>query len=171
MRHQPKSYEKLCESLHRELKLSMKALIQRVSRASVEINNEVVGEIGAGLLVFLAIEKNDDETVADQLLKKVLAYRVFSDAEDKMNLSVSETGGALLVVSQFTLAASTQKGLRPSFSAAAAPQQAQGLYDYWLAQAKASHSHVEAGRFGADMQVSLLNDGPVTFMLECNRAQ
>ena len=148
----------------------MKALIQRVSQASVEVNGQTVGNIGSGLLVFLGIEKNDDTNVADQLLRKVLRYRVFADAEDKMNLSVSDVGGALLVVSQFTLAASTQKGLRPSFSSAASPQQAETLYDYWVAQAETLHRQVEAGQFGADMQVSLLNDGPVTFMLESHRA-
>ncbi|MBV1874585.1 MAG: D-tyrosyl-tRNA(Tyr) deacylase [Gammaproteobacteria bacterium] len=148
----------------------MKALIQRVSQASVEVNGQTVGNIGPGLLVFLGIEKNDDTNVADQLLRKVLMYRIFADAEDKMNLSVSDVGGALLVVSQFTLAASTQKGLRPSFSSAASPQQAERLYDYWVAQAETLHRQVEAGRFGADMQVSLLNDGPVTFMLESHRA-
>lgn len=148
----------------------MKALVQRVSRASVEVNKQTVGSIGPGLLVFLGIEKNDDKSVADQLLRKVLKYRVFADAEDKMNLSVSDVGGALLVVSQFTLAASTQKGLRPSFSSAASPQQAETLYDYWVAQAETLHRQVEAGQFGADMQVSLLNDGPVTFMLESHRA-
>jgi D-tyrosyl-tRNA(Tyr) deacylase len=143
----------------------MRALIQRVSSASVQINAEQVGNIEQGLLVFLGIEKNDERTDADRLLNKILAYRVFSDAEDKMNLSVRDVKGGLLIVSQFTLAADTNAGLRPSFSSAKPPQQAQELYSYFLDQAQAQHQPIASGKFGADMQVSLVNDGPVTFLL------
>lgn len=144
----------------------MKVLLQRVRWAKVEVDQQVVGAIDAGLLVFLGIEKNDNEALADKLLKKLLAYRVFSDSEGKMNLSLTDINGGLLVVSQFTLAANTDKGLRPSFSRGAAPDHAKQLYQYWLDSAKQQHAIVESGIFAADMQVSLLNDGPVTFMLE-----
>jgi len=144
----------------------LKVLLQRVRWAKVEVDQQVVGAIDAGLLVFLGIEKNDNEALADKLLKKLLAYRVFSDSEGKMNLSLTDINGGLLVVSQFTLAANTDKGLRPSFSRGAAPDHAKQLYQYWLDSAKQQHAIVESGIFAADMQVSLLNDGPVTFMLE-----
>ena len=148
----------------------MKGLIQRVSYASVVVDGSTVGEIARGLLVLLAVEKHDNEDSADKLLKKILRYRVFPDENDKMNLSVLDVGGGLLLVSQFTLAADTQKGLRPSFSSAAAPIDAERLYDYTVAQAKqltvSETTHIEAGVFAADMKVELLNDGPVTFMLE-----
>ena len=144
----------------------MLALIQRVRKASVEISGEIAGEIGAGLLVFLGVEKDDDEQSADKLLNKVLAYRVFPDAEGKMNLSVSDTKGGLLVVSQFTLAADTTRGLRPSFSSAKPPQEAEALYEYFVRQAREKHAAVGCGQFGADMQVALVNDGPVTFLLK-----
>jgi len=141
-------------------------LIQRVSSASVSIDNTVVGTIDQGLLLLLGIEKTDLETAADKLLQKILNYRVFADSEGKMNLSLRDIGGELLVVSQFTLAADTNKGLRPSFSAAALPEQAEELYDYFLTQAATAHNtQIQSGRFGADMQVMLRNDGPVTFML------
>jgi D-tyrosyl-tRNA(Tyr) deacylase len=141
-------------------------LIQRVSSASVSINNSIVGQIDQGLLLLLGIEKTDHKAAADKLLQKILNYRVFTDPEGKMNLSLQDTGGGLLVVSQFTLAADTNKGLRPSFSAAASPAQAEELYDYFLAQATTIlKTQVQSGRFGADMQVTLRNDGPVTFML------
>jgi D-tyrosyl-tRNA(Tyr) deacylase len=144
----------------------MLGLIQRVSSASVTINNQVNGEIDQGILLLLGIQKEDNQSKADQLLKKVLSYRIFSDADGKMNLSASDIGGGLLVVSQFTLAANTSKGLRPGFSNAAPPDHAKALYDYFLAQAKSSHcAAVESGIFGADMQVNLCNDGPVTFIL------
>jgi len=143
----------------------MRALIQRVSEASVQINAERVGSIDQGLLVFLGIEKNDVQADADKLLDKILAYRVFSDAKDKMNLSVRDIKGGLLVVSQFTLAAVTNTGLRPSFSSAKPPQQAQELYKHFLEQARTQHNPVASGEFGANMQVSLVNDGPVTFLL------
>ena len=144
----------------------MLGLIQRVSSASVSIDNAVVGNINQGLLLLLGIEKNDLETAADKLLQKILNYRVFADPEGKMNLSLQDIGGELLVVSQFTLAADTNNGLRPSFSAAASPQQAEELYDYFLTQAAtALKTPIKSGRFGADMQVMLRNDGPVTFIL------
>ena len=144
----------------------MLGLIQRVSSASVSIDNAVVGNINQGLLLLLGIEKNDLETAADKLLQKILNYRVFADPEGKMNLSLRDIGGELLVVSQFTLAADTNKGLRPSFSAAASPEQAEELYDYFLTQAAAAlKTQIQSGRFGADMQVMLRNDGPVTFIL------
>lgn len=144
----------------------MLGLIQRVSSASVSIDNAVVGNIDQGLLLLLGIEKPDLETAADKLLQKILNYRVFADPVGKMNLSLRDIGGELLVVSQFTLAADTNKGLRPSFSAAASPQQAEELYDYFLTQAAtALKTQIQSGRFGADMQVMLRNDGPVTFIL------
>jgi D-tyrosyl-tRNA(Tyr) deacylase len=144
----------------------MLGLIQRVSSASVSIDSRVNGKIDRGILLFLGIQKGDDQSKADQLLKKVLSYRIFSDTDGKMNLSLTDIGAGLLVISQFTLAADTSRGLRPSFSTAAPPENAKALYDYFLAKAKITHcAQVENGIFGADMQVSLCNDGPVTFML------
>jgi len=143
----------------------MLGLIQRVKQARVDVNDETVGEIQTGLLLLLGVEKDDDQSCADALLKKVLAYRVFADDEGKMNLNVQQAGGGLLVVSQFTLAADTRKGLRPSFSSAAPPALAEQLYDYFVEQAQQLYSPVATGEFAADMQVSLTNDGPVTFML------
>ncbi|MCP5324771.1 MAG: D-tyrosyl-tRNA(Tyr) deacylase [Oceanospirillaceae bacterium] len=143
----------------------MKALIQRVSEASVEVDGQIVGAIGAGILVLLGVEKGDDEQQADKLLHKISHYRMFYDADGKMNLNVQEIGGSLLVVSQFTLAAETEKGLRPSFSSAAQPAEAQRLYDYFVAQAQKQNCPVQTGQFAADMKVRLLNDGPVTFWL------
>ncbi len=144
----------------------MKGLIQRVSSASVMIDGKVVGEIQQGLLLLLGIEKNDTEVSADKLLKKILAYRVFSDSNGKMNCNVQQVAGGVLVVSQFTLAADTNKGLRPGFSQAATPEHARRLYDYFVKNTRTSHTPVATGIFAADMQVSLTNDGPVTFMLE-----
>lgn len=144
----------------------MLALIQRVTSAKVEIDGRVAGEIGQGLLVLLGVEKADSRETADRLLKKVLAYRVFADADDKMNLSLADIGGGLLVVSQFTLAADTKKGLRPGFSDAAPPQQAERLYELFARRAEELGVLVRTGRFAADMQVRLVNDGPVTFLLE-----
>ncbi|MEH6649569.1 MAG: D-aminoacyl-tRNA deacylase [Motiliproteus sp.] len=144
----------------------MLALIQRVSQASVSIDNCINGKIGPGIMLLLGIQKGDDRAAADKLLKKVLAYRIFNDADDKMNLSLTDTNGGLLLVSQFTLAADTRKGLRPGFSTAAPPALGEELYDYFVEQARQRHQQVETGRFGADMQVALVNDGPVTFMLE-----
>ena len=142
----------------------MIALIQRVSNAKVEVDGEIVGKIGKGLLVLLGVEKDDDRHKVDKLAEKVLNYRVFSDADDKMNLNVQQVAGEVLVVSQFTLVADTQKGLRPSFSKGATPSLANELYEYF-AQKCGEKVKVECGRFAADMQVSLVNEGPVTFWL------
>ena len=144
----------------------MKALIQRVTTASVTVDDKVVGKIEQGLLVLLGVERDDDRAKADKLLKKLLNYRVFSDAQDKMNLSVLDISGDILLVSQFTLVADTGKGLRPSFSRASTPESAEFLYQYMIDQAKQIAPKVEAGIFAADMKVALLNDGPVTFMLD-----
>ena len=140
--------------------------MQRVKHAKVEVKQQVVGEISHGLLLFLGIEKQDDKQIADKLIKKVINYRIFSDAVGKMNCSLREVKGQCLVVSQFTLAADTQKGLRPSFSSAMPPAESEVLYQYFVAQMRQQIVQVQTGTFGADMQVSLLNDGPVTFVLE-----
>lgn len=144
----------------------MIALIQRVSQASVRVDATTVGAIDNGLLVLLGVQREDDEKRAERLLEKILAYRVFSDDAGRMNRSVRETGGGMLVVSQFTLAADTRKGTRPSFTGAGEPARAKELYEHFIALARAHHPVVETGRFAADMQVSLVNDGPVTFWLE-----
>lgn len=144
----------------------MLALIQRVTQARVEVAGAMTGAIGQGLLVFLGIEREDGIAEAERLLKKVLAYRVFADGEGKMNLSVQDVAGGLLVVSQFTLAADTTKGLRPGFSSAKPPLAAEQLYELFVDEARKVHATVACGRFGADMQVSLVNDGPVTFLLK-----
>ena len=144
----------------------MLGLIQRVSSASVVIENMLQGNIDQGILLLLGIEKNDSPDNADQLSRKILNYRIFNDELGKMNLSLNDIGGDLLVVSQFTLAADTKKGMRPSFSSAAPPEPAKELYDYFLEQAQIEcQGRVAHGEFGADMQVSLCNDGPVTFLL------
>ena len=143
----------------------MKALIQRVSRAQVSVAGDIVGGIDTGLLVLLGVEKNDDEGNAAKMADKLLAYRVFADDQGRMNRNVVEAGGGLLVVSQFTLAADTDKGLRPSFSSAAEPKRARQLYQWLVDALAARHALVACGRFGADMQVQLVNDGPVTFLL------
>jgi D-tyrosyl-tRNA(Tyr) deacylase len=143
----------------------MQGLIQRVKHAKVEINNQVVGEISQGILLLLGVEKHDDTQTADKLLHKVSNNSIFTDENDKMNLSLKDIKGELLVVSQFTLAADTKKGMRPSFSSAATPSQANELYEYFVAQAKELGLTIATGEFGADMQVSLCNDGPVTFNL------
>ncbi|WP_386688917.1 MULTISPECIES: D-aminoacyl-tRNA deacylase [unclassified Lonepinella] len=142
----------------------MIGLIQRVSQAKVEVDNQIVGEIGNGLLVLLGVEKQDNQSKADKLVEKVLNYRVFTDADGKMNLNVQQAGGELLVVSQFTLVADTQKGLRPSFSKGATPEMADELYQYFVKKC-GEKIQVSTGQFAADMQVSLTNDGPVTFWL------
>ncbi len=142
----------------------MIALIQRVTHAKVDVNGETVGQINKGLLVLLGVEKEDDQHKADRLAEKVLNYRVFSDADGKMNLNVQQASGEILVVSQFTLSADTQKGLRPSFSKGAPPELAERLYEYFI-QKCGQKITVFSGRFAADMQVSLTNDGPVTFWL------
>lgn len=143
----------------------MIGLLQRVVEARVEVSDEPVGAIGPGLLVLVGVERGDDERQADRLLERLLGYRVFADAEGKMNRSVREIGGGLLLVPQFTLAADTGKGLRPSFTPAAPPAEGERLFAYLLEQARQQHALVAAGRFGAHMQVSLINDGPVTFWL------
>lgn len=144
----------------------MKGLLQRVRGARVEVNGEVVGAIDQGLLVLVGVEPQDTQASADKLLHKLLNYRVFSDADGKMNLSLRDVEGSLLLVSQFTLAADTRSGMRPSFSKAAPPALGSEMFDYLLKQATAAHPQVAAGRFGADMQVHLVNDGPVTFLLD-----
>lgn len=144
----------------------MKGLLQRVSSARVEVEGEVVGAIDRGLMVLVAVEPEDTRASADKLLHKLLNYRVFSDTQGKMNLSLKDVGGGLLLVSQFTLAADTRSGMRPSFSTAAPPALGAELYEYLLAQARVQHEGVACGRFGADMQVHLVNDGPVTFLLQ-----
>ena len=145
----------------------MKALIQRVSSASVTVAGETVGEIEHGLLIFLGLDKSDTQIIAQKLLSKILRYRIFNDAAGHMNLDVAKVGGSLLIVSQFTLAADTQKGLRPSFSSAMPPTEAEALYNFFVAEAALVQS-VATGRFGADMQVHLVNDGPVTFLLSAD---
>lgn len=144
----------------------MRALIQRVSSARVSSDGQCLGEIGPGLLVLLGVDKGDAEAQADSLLSRVLGYRVFADSDGKMNLSLQQVNGGLLIVSQFTLSADTRKGLRPGFSQAAAPDRAEQLYRRFVDQARLSHGQVEEGRFAADMQIELVNDGPVTFLLE-----
>jgi len=144
----------------------MIALLQRVSTAQVVIDGEVTAHIKQGLLAFIGIERNDLEQQADRLLERVLGYRVFSDEQGKMNLSIRDIDGGLLLVPQFTLAADTAKGMRPSFTPAAAPAEGARLFDYLLQRAGQQYANVAAGSFGADMQVSLTNDGPVTFWLQ-----
>ena len=143
----------------------MISVLQRVRQARVEVAGQVVGEIGSGLLVLVCAERGDSEVEADKLLAKLLKLRIFSDAAGKMNLSVQDTGGGLLLVSQFTLAADTTGGNRPSFTQAAAPDEGRRLYDYLVAHARAAHPGVATGEFAADMQVHLVNDGPVTIPL------
>jgi D-aminoacyl-tRNA deacylase len=145
----------------------MITLIQRVTRADVRVNGEIVGAIERGILALIGVRKRDDEAAADRLLERILTYRIFPDAEGRMNLSLKEIpGGGLLLVPQFTLAADTRKGTRAGFSTAAPPELARSLFDYLAAQARATQVSVATGLFGADMQVSLINDGPVTFWLE-----
>lgn len=143
----------------------MIGLLQRVSGARVSVAGEVVGSIGRGLLVLVGVEREDSEAQVERLLERILTYRVFPDAEGKMNLGLRDIGGGLLLVPQFTLAADTHKGTRPSFAPAARPQRGLHLFDYLLQRAWETHPDVQSGRFGADMQVSLTNDGPVTFWL------
>ncbi len=144
----------------------MRALIQRVTNARVDVDGETVGEIGPGLLVLLGLDGDDNLANGEKLLDKVLAYRVFSDDEGRMNRSVTDTGGGVLLVSQFTLSADPRKGLRPSFSSAMPPGQAEPLFAELMKLLSKRHPDVAGGRFGANMQVSLVNDGPVTFLLE-----
>ena len=144
----------------------MKALLQRVAAARVDIAGRTVGAIDAGLLVLLCAERGDGEAQADRMLAKILKLRIFSDDAGKMNRSVQDVGGGLLVVSQFTLAADASAGNRPSFTQAAAPDEGRRLYDYFVACAREAHPRVATGEFGADMQVHLVNDGPVTIPLQ-----
>jgi D-tyrosyl-tRNA(Tyr) deacylase len=140
-------------------------LLQRVVRADVTIDGECVGAIERGLLLLIGIEQSDGEREADRLLERLLGYRVFADAAGKMNLSVQDVAGGVLLVPQFTLVADTNKGTRPSFSSAASPDEGRRLFEYFVEQARIRHSPVATGRFGADMKVGLVNDGPVTFWL------
>ena len=144
----------------------MKALIQRVTTSSVEVDGTNVGEINKGLLVFIGIEKLDELSHADKMINKILSYRVFSDENDKMNLSVIDINGDVMLVPQFTLAADTKNGTRAGFSTAMKPLEAENIYDYMVEKFKTS-VNIQSGVFGADMKVSLVNDGPVTFLLEC----
>lgn len=144
----------------------MKALLQRVSQASVSVEGHEVARIAEGLLVFIGIEPNDTEQSAAKMLHKLLNYRVFADEQERMNKSLIDTQGGLLLVSQFTLAADTRSGLRPGFSTAAVPAQAQALFEQMVTLAQQTHTQVQKGQFGANMQVALINDGPVTFLLE-----
>ena len=144
----------------------MITLLQRVAEARVEVMGEVVGQIGRGILLLVGVQAEDDEDAALRSLERVLNYRVFADAAGKMNLSLRDIGGGLLLVPQFTLAADTRKGRRPSFTSAAPPEQGQRIFEAMLAAARKRHGPVAGGRFGADMQVHLVNDGPVTFILD-----
>lgn len=144
----------------------MKALIQRVTSSSVEVDGTNVGQINKGLLVFIGIEKLDELSHADKMINKILSYRVFSDENDKMNLSVIDINGDVMLIPQFTLAADTKNGTRAGFSTAMKPLEAENIYDYMVEKFK-TFVNIQSGIFGADMKVSLVNDGPVTFLLEC----
>jgi D-tyrosyl-tRNA(Tyr) deacylase len=144
------------------------ALVQRVTGAEVTVGGESVGAIGGGILALIGVERGDGEAEAARLVERVLGYRIFPDAEGRMNLSLADTGGALLAVPQFTLAADTRKGARPSFSSAAPPAEGERLFERFVALARARMSAVATGRFGAEMQVRLVNDGPVTFWLQAS---
>lgn len=146
----------------------MIALLQRVSEANVQVDDQITGQITRGLLIFLGVEKSDTQSQADRLIERYLSYRVFPDKEDKMNLSVTDIQGGVLLVPQFTLAADTRSGTRPSFSSAAPPDEGRQLFDYVVAETRHRQPHVQTGVFGANMQVSLINDGPVTFWLQVN---
>lgn len=148
----------------------MKAVLQRVRQASVTVDGEQIGRIGQGLLVLLCAERSDGELQADKMLAKILRLRIFADDDDKMNRSVQDVAGGLLLVSQFTLAADTSSGNRPGFSSAAAPADGRRLFDYFVQQARLAHADVQTGRFAANMQVSLVNDGPVTIPLRIDPA-
>lgn len=144
----------------------MIALLQRVSEASVRVDGKVTGAIRQGILVLLGVEKDDSQEQADRLVQRFLGYRIFPDSEDRMNLSVTDINGGVLLVPQFTLAADTHKGTRPSFSSAAPPQQGKTLFDYVVDRTRSTYPHVSTGVFSADMKVQLVNDGPVTFWLQ-----
>jgi D-tyrosyl-tRNA(Tyr) deacylase len=141
-------------------------LLQRVTRARVEVSKEIIAEIKSGILVLVGVQADDDESTARYYLERLLNYRVFADADGKMNLSLKDIDGGLLLVPQFTLAANTKKGRRPSFTSAANPRHGEQIFDLMVDHARTAHSPVECGRFGADMQLHLVNDGPVTFILD-----
>ena len=147
----------------------MRAIVQRVSRCRVTVDGSVVGEIGAGLLVLLGVSKTDNEAAADYMVEKVIGLRIFEDGEGKMNLSVQDSGGAVLVVSQFTLYGDVRRGKRPSFDAAARPEQAERLYEYFVGKVRAAGLRCETGQFQAMMEVELVNSGPVTIMLDSEK--
>jgi len=149
----------------------MLTVIQRVTHANVTVNQQLIGEIEQGIVALFAIEKLDNEADAKQLIERILNYRIFADSDDKMNLSLRDINGGLLLIPQFTLAANTKKGNRPSFSTAAPPTQAQTLFEFALNYAQQQHSLISSGLFGADMKVSLCNDGPVTFTLKSSNSQ
>jgi len=149
--------------------IRMRAIVQRVSRCRVTVDGNVVGEIGAGLLVLLGISKTDSEAAADYLVEIVIGLRIFEDAEGKMNLSVQDSGGALLVVSQFTLYGDVRRGKRPSFDAAARPEEAKRLYEYFAGKVRAAGLRCETGQFQAMMEVELINSGPVTIMVDSEK--
>ena len=144
----------------------MKALIQRVSSSQVKVDGKLVGSVEKGLLVFLGFEKQDTRSMADKMINKIISYRLFPDQNQKMNLSLKDINGEILIISQFTLAADTKNGTRAGFSTAMPPLDAESLYDYFVESTRSSDLKVETGIFGADMKVSLVNDGPVTFLLE-----
>jgi len=146
----------------------MIALLQRVSQAEVKLRDETLGAIDRGILALVCAEPGDDESNAERMLERLLGYRVFPDGAGKMNLSVEDVRGGLLLVPQFTLAADTSKGMRPSFSSALAPDAARKLFDHLVARARSRYSHTACGRFGEHLQVSLVNDGPVTFWLRAS---
>jgi D-aminoacyl-tRNA deacylase len=147
----------------------MRAAIQRVSRCRVTVDGNIVGEIGAGFLVLLGVSKTDNEAAADYLVKKIIGLRIFEDAEGKMNLSVQDSGGAVLVVSQFTLYGDVRRGKRPSFDAAARPEEAKRLYEYFVDKIRAAGLRCETGQFQAMMEVELVNSGPVTILLDSEK--
>jgi D-tyrosyl-tRNA(Tyr) deacylase len=147
----------------------MRAIVQRVSRCRVTVEGNIVGEIGAGLLVLLGVSKTDTEQAADYLVEKIIGLRIFEDTEGKMNLSVQDSGGALLVVSQFTLYGDVRRGKRPSFDSAARPEEAKRLYEYFVGKARAAGLRCETGQFQAMMEVELVNSGPVTIMLDSEK--
>ena len=144
----------------------MKALIQRVSSSQVKVDGKLVGSVEKGLLVFLGFEKQDTRSMADKMINKIISYRLFPDQNQKMNFSLKDINGEILIISQFTLAADTKNGTRAGFSTAMPPLDAESLYDYFVESTRSSDLKVETGIFGADMKVSLVNDGPVTFLLE-----
>lgn len=144
----------------------MIGLLQRVTQASVEVDQQIIGEIQQGLMVLIGVEKQDTESIADRLLERILGYRIFADQNDKMNLSLQDVGGGLLLVPQFTLPADTRKGRRPSFACAAPPAHGRALFSYLLKRAELAHAKTASGQFAADMRVHLTNDGPATFWLQ-----